>query len=430
MNDRQIRTVAILGASGTVGSLTGGILAQNGISVYYLSRTPEGSQKGLARAVKQARSEAIAKQITCGDYNTLFDKACSQADWILECVAEDMAVKKQFYEKVDAIRRPDAIISSVTSSLPLEQLPQGRSPGFCAHFLSTHFYNPPGKMLACELTGTHQTDPALVAFMHQFLEKRLRRAVIPVRPVAAFAGNRIAFLLFARITELVRQFGVEMMDYLIGPYTGRLLPPLATIDLVGLDIHKAIIQSLQTYTSDAMHGKLTIPDYVDTMIAAKRLGNKTRANGGFFKKLESGDCLYYDPASNEYITGYKPSVQFVERAKNQIRVGLYRQAFETILSAKDPQADIVREILALYIAYSYMMIGEVTDLHYGIEGIDKVMTTGFNWASPSLLVAMMGGVDRAAELIQSAGLPVPQTLRTDSVWKKHVHNAGKYFIAG
>ena len=322
---RQIQTVAVLGASGTVGSLSGGILAQNGLNIYYLSRTKEGSQKGLSRAIKQARSEAIASRITCGDYNTLFEKACSEADWILECVAEDMDIKKAIYEKVDAIRRKDAIVSSVTSSLPLEELPQGRSDSFRANFLSTHFYNPPGKMLACEVTGQSQTDPALVDFMIEFLSQRLRRVVIPVKPAAAFAGNRLAFLLFARITELVRQFGVEMMDYLIGPYTGRLLPPLATIDLVGLDIHKAILLSLQTYTQDAMHNKLVIPAYIDTMIAAGRLGNKTRANGGFFKKPDSAQFPYYDPASANFIPSYVPRLQLGPQARKQPRVGSSRQ---------------------------------------------------------------------------------------------------------
>lgn len=428
--NKEIKTVAVLGASGTIGSLTGGILAQNGIQVYFLSRTLEGSQKGLKRAIKQARSEVIAKYIICGDYSTLFDKACSQADWILECVAEEMDIKKQIYEKVDTVRRPDSIVSSTTSSLPLEELPAGRSNSFCANFLSTHFYNPPGKMLACELTGQSRTNPAVVDFMHQFLEKRLRRAVIPVKPVAAFAGNRLAFLLFARITELARQFGVEMMDYLIGPYTGRLLAPLATIDLVGLDIHKAIILSLQKYTQDAMHDKLTIPDYVDKMIAVGLLGNKTRGKGGFYKKLESGQFRYYDPASGNYIDAFGPHVQFVERAKNLIHIGMYKDAFQTIHNAKGFEADIVREIMATYIAYAYMLIGEATDEKYGIEGIDKVMATGFHWACPSLVVHMLGGNDQAAQLIQSAGLTVPQSLMADARWKKYYFNAGKYFIAG
>ena len=108
-------------------------------------------------------------------------------------------------------------------------------------------------MLACEICGQSKTYPAVVDFLANFLETRLRRVVIPVKPTAGFLGNRIAFLLFAHITKLAAKHGVEMMDYLIGPYTGRQMPPLATIDLVGLDIHKAIIESLYNNTEDEMH---------------------------------------------------------------------------------------------------------------------------------------------------------------------------------
>ncbi|MCI0498741.1 MAG: 3-hydroxyacyl-CoA dehydrogenase family protein [Planctomycetales bacterium] len=425
----KIQKVAVLGASGTVGSLTGGLLAQNDIGVWFLSRTQAGSQKGLARAQKQARSGTIAKNITCGDYDTLLAEACSQADWILECVAEDYAVKQAIYEKVDALRRPDSVISSVTSSLVLDELPKGRSHSFRKNFLSTHFYNPPGKMAACEICGTSQTDPAVVDVMADFCAAKLRRAVIPVKPTAGFAGNRIAFVLFARITELAVEHGIEMMDYLVGPYTGRLMPPLATLDLVGLDIHKAIIRSLQAHTDDAFHDKLVLPGYVEKMIAAGHLGNKTRDKGGFYKKLESGEFMYIDPASGGYITAFRPHVQFVEKAKDQIHLGRYRDAFQTILTAKGTEANIVHELLATYIAYAYMLIGQVTDERYGIEGIDRVMSTGFNWASPSLMVYMLGGKDRAIELIQSQNLPVPDSLRTDSTSEQYVFNAGKYFPA-
>ena len=202
----KIENIVVLGASGTIGSLSGGLLAQNGLKVFFLSRTLAGSQKGLVRAQKQAHSEVIASNITCGDYESMLADACTQADWILECVAEDIDVKRQMYEKVDQYRRPDSVVSSVTSSLVLEDLPKGRSDSFQKHFLSTHFYNPPGKMLACETCGTSQTDPAIVDFMSNFCESKLRRAVIPVKPTAGFAGNRIAFLLFARITELAMEY--------------------------------------------------------------------------------------------------------------------------------------------------------------------------------------------------------------------------------
>ncbi|MHC4783696.1 MAG: 3-hydroxyacyl-CoA dehydrogenase family protein [Planctomycetota bacterium] len=406
----KIKNVLVLGASGTIGSLAGGLLAQNGLKVWFLSRTLAGSQKGLARAQKQARSEVIAANITCGDYDTLLAEACGQADWILECVAEDLQIKQTLYEQVDHYRRPDSVVSSVTSSLVLEDLPQGRSESFQSNFLSTHFYNPPARMTACEVSGTSKTNPDIVAFMAEFCQTKLGRAVIGVKPTAGFAGNRLAFLLFARITELAIEHGVEMMDYLIGPYTGRLMPPLATLDLVGLDIHKAIIHSLQDHTTGALHDRIVLPGYVEKMIAAGHLGN-------------------YDPAIGDYIAAFGPHVQFVETAKDQIHLGKYRHAFESILAAKGAEANIVHEIQATYIAYAYMLIGEVTDEQDGITGIDRVMATGFHWASPSLLVHMLGGKEQAIQLIESQSLPVPDALRTDTTCDKYVFNAGKFFPA-
>lgn len=427
--EHTIQNVVVLGASGTVGSLTGGILAQNGLQVYFLSRTREGSQKGLERAIAQARSEVIAEKIICGDYDTLLADACTRADWILECVAEDLAVKQAMYERIDPFRRPGTIVSSVTSSLVLEDLPQGRSEDFQKHFLSTHFYNPPGKMSACEICGQSRTDPAVVEFMEDFLHRRLRRSVIRVRPTAGFAGNRIAFLLFARITELAIEYGVEMLDYLIGPYTGRMMAPLATIDLVGLDIHKAILHSLRRHTQDPMHSNLVIPEYLERMIQQGRLGRKVREKGGFYKRLESGQYEYIDPRTLDYIPAFGPHVRFVEEAKQMIHIGRYRDAFEHICRAKGTEAQIVREILATYIAYCYMLVGEVTEEKYGIGGIDRVMMTGFNWASPSLLVYMLGGAEAAAELLESQNLKVPAFLFEDDACRRYPFNAGRFFHA-
>jgi 3-hydroxyacyl-CoA dehydrogenase len=425
----RIATVAVLGSGGTIGSLSGGLLAQNGLRVYFLSRTPERAQQGLQRAIAQARSEVIAEQITCGDYDSLLEEACAKADWILECVAEDMTVKQSMYALVDEHRREESVVSTVTSSLVLEELPQGRSESFRQHFLSTHFYNPPGKMPACEISSQSQTDPAVLERMAEFLERRLGRAVIPVKPSAAFAGNRIAFLLFARIVEMAAEYGVEMMDYLIGPYTGRIMSPLATIDLVGLDIHRAILRSLQQHTHDAMHDKLTVPDYLNTMIEMGCLGRKTRNRGGFYKRLESGQYEFFDPETCSYIPTFEPHVKFVETAKHFIHLGRYREAFATIFKAKGTEADLVKEILATYISYAYMLVGTVTEETYGITGIDRVMTTGFNWAGPSMIVHMLGGKERAIGLLEANGLTAPESLREDSHCEQIPFNAGKYFPA-
>ena len=423
----KIKTVVVLGASGTVGSLSGGLIAQNGLKVYFLSRTQQGSERGLQKAISQARSELIARNIICGDYEHLLKEAVAQADWVVEAIAEDVSIKQQIYERVEAYRKPQVIVSSTTSSLPLSELVKGRSREFKKNFLSTHFYNPPGRMLACEMTGIEETDPAVVDFMRAFLVNRLRREIIPVKNIPAFAGNRIGFVLFGRITSLAREFGVEMMDYLIGPYTGRLMGPLATLDLVGLDIHKAIIDSLSEHTSDAMHSWLTVPEYINTMLQRKLLGYKTK--GGFYKKLESGKYVFLDPVSCDYIPAIEPHVAFVEKAKHFIRMGMYKEAFDVILSAQGSEAEVVKDILCAYVAYSYSLVGEVTDDRIGIEGIDDVMSYGFNWAAPSVIVDMLGGPQAAAELIAKKGLKVPGTLKAGLKSHFSIINSGKYFVA-
>jgi len=425
----SIKSVVILGSGGTIGSLVGGLVAQQGIKVYFLSRTIESAKRGLRRAVAQARSEVISRNIECGDYNHLFEDALKEANWIVECVSEDLAIKQKMYEMIDRCKRQDTIVSSVTSSLPLEILPKGRSENFRKNFLSTHFYNPPGKMLACEITGQSDTDPEVVGFMEDFLKHRLRRVVVPVKNIAGFAGNRIAFLLLNRITALAAVYGVEMMDYLIGPYTGRQMPPLATIDLVGLDIHKAIIENLHSNTSDEMHQSLVPPEYINKMIQNGCLGNKTPDKGGFYKKLESGKLVFIDPASCEYVPAIGPHVGFVEKAKHLIHMGRYQEAFEAVKMASSREAQIVRDILCVYIVYSYSRIGEVTEYDFGIDGIDKVMSFGFNWAPPSLIVNMLGGKEYVIELLENKELEVPEALKNAEDRKSRMLDAGKYFPA-
>ena len=423
----DIKNVVILGSGGTIGSLVGGLIAQQGIKVHFLSRTVDGAKRGLKRAIAQARSEVISRSIICGDYNHLFEDALKEADWIIECVSEDLAIKQKMYEMIDTYKRPDTIVSSVTSSLPLEILPKGRSENFRRNFLSTHFYNPPGKMLACEVTGQSDTEPEVVDFMKDFLEHRLRRVVIPVKNVAGFAGNRVAFLLLNRITALAAVYGTEMMDYLIGPYTGRLMPPLATIDLVGLDIHKAILDSLYRNTSDEMHHSLVPPGYINKMIQNGSLGNKTPDKGGFYKKLESGKLMFLDPASCDHTPAVEPHVGFVEKAKHLIHMGRYQEAFETIKTASGREAEIVKDIMCVYIAYSYLRVGEVTESGFGIDGIDRVMSSGFNWAPPSLIVSMLGGKEYVIKLLEKKEFKVPRALKDDE--DRSLLGVGKYFPA-
>ena len=82
--------------------------------------------------------------------------------------------------------------------------------------------------------------------------------------------------------QLVEDLGPALVDQIIGPYTGRALTPLATVDLVGWDIHRAIVDNVYQNTSDEAHETLRLPDYMKGLMERGVLGNKS--GGGFFKK--------------------------------------------------------------------------------------------------------------------------------------------------
>ena len=81
------------------------------------------------------------------------------------------------------------------------------------------------------------------------------------------------------------------------------------------------------------------------------------------------------------------------------------------------------------IAYSFSRIGDVTKAEYGINGIDKVMSSGFHWAPPSLIVDMLGGNKDVVKLLNARGFEIPETLINETRTAHPIHNSGKFFIA-
>lgn len=424
----QIREVAVLGSNGIMGSLTGGLIAQNGLKVHFIARTKDKAESGVGRAVEQARSGVIRHNIECHIYEEL-PQILPHVDWIIECTSENFELKKTMYDEIDRYRRPGSIVSSMTSSLSLDDLAQGRSEDFQRHFLGVHFFNPPTKLPLCELSPRSETEQELTEFMAAFLEKKLFRTVVMVRNIPAYAGNRIGFVLFSLITKLAEKTGIELMDHLLGPYTGRVLSPFRTLDLVGLDTHSAIIESLAEHTNDWMHDVLVLPGYTEKLIAQGHLGDKTPDKGGFYRRDIHRHKSVLDLETFSYVPVRNPEIGFIKQACGLIHTGRYSDAFAAIRNADHPDADIVRTILATYISYSFSCIGIVTQVEEGIRAIDRVMTSGFGWAPPGVLVNLLGGVDEVVQMAVSYDVPVPESLRQYDAGLRFRAGDGKYFLA-
>ena len=131
---------------------------------------------------------------------------------------------------------------------------------------------------------------------------------------------------------------------------------------------------------------------------------KTRADSGFslielMVALVIGSILIVGAVS-VYIQS-RSSFATNEAAARLHAQGRYAEGMSLFLGADGDEAAMARKVIAGYISYAFHRVGEVTDT---INGIDRIMATGFNWAPPSVLVDVMGP-KAAVDLIDRLGLP-------------------------
>ena len=144
MSERTIESVAVLGC-GTMGSGIAAISAAAGCRVLMLDMTLEAAEKGAGAVDEEHRhlvqtgtfEDGIAG---LGDY-----------DWIVEVIVEDLAIKRQLFEKVEAARADGSIVTSNTSGIPLRDIAEGMGDRFGSDVAITHFFNPPQIMKLFEL---------------------------------------------------------------------------------------------------------------------------------------------------------------------------------------------------------------------------------------------------------------------------------------
>lgn len=434
LGSRRIEHVVVLGANGAMGFGSGALFTTAVPKVTFLARTKEKAAQGLGAAIQAVRSSTVAQRVETGDYEADFDAAVSKADLIFEAVTEDLEIKRQFYARVDKSRRPDSIVASVSSGLSINALAAGRSDSFRKHFLGLHFFNPPNVIVGTELIAGRDTDPALVDFVEAFAVKKLGRVMIRTFDTPGFAGNRVGFKLLNEVAQLAEEHGPAVVERVVGPYTGRAMTPLATIDLVGWDIHRAIVDNVYDKTNDEVHETLKLPGYMKALLDKGMMG--TKSGGGFFVVEKGKETLVLDPKSGAHrpLKEVKlPDLSFISPIAKLHRDGRYREAMRAFVEAPGEWAALARKVVAGYVSYAFHRVGEATET---IAGIDDIMGFGFNWAPPSVLVDTIGPKETVA-MIEKAKLAVPKALAeaatsgTPRRFYTNPHgNIGRFFVGG
>ena len=194
--------VVIIGANGTMGAGAGCVFAGAGYNVTMLARSPEKAAEGLTDAQNDARAEAIAERISLGAYDADLGRTVGEAAIVFESLAEDLRLKKEFFELIDKSRRSESIIATGSSGLSIAEMARGRSDSFRRNFLGVHLFNPPHVIVGTEVIPGPDTDPAVVKNVVAMLTKRLGRKVIVTRDMPAFVGNRVGFKVLNETAQL------------------------------------------------------------------------------------------------------------------------------------------------------------------------------------------------------------------------------------
>ena len=429
---RKLERVVILGANGTMGYGAAALFTQAVPEVIFLARTKAKAEEGLGEAIRQVRSPTVASRAKVGDYEHDFGAAVAGADLIFEALTEDFAIKKAMFDRVEEARRDDSIVATVTSGLSINALCENRGDSFRRNFLGLHFFNPPNVIVGTELIAGRDTDPEVADYIEAFTRALLGREIVRTHDTPAFAGNRVGFKVLNEAAQLAEQIGPLLVDRIVGPYTGRALTPLATIDLVGWDIHRAIVDNVYDNTNDEAHETLKLPAYMDKLMEKGVLGNKT-GRGFFWKEGKVRHVL--EPVSGNYCPESEiklPPLDYIADVAHLYSQARYAEGIQVFLEAEGDEAALARRVIAGYLSYAFLRVGEVTDT---ITGIDRIMGAGFNWAPPSVLVDTMGAAS-AVRLIEEAGLTVPKALESAArtgepkrFFGDRQVNTGKFFVA-
>jgi 3-hydroxyacyl-CoA dehydrogenase / enoyl-CoA hydratase / 3-hydroxybutyryl-CoA epimerase len=255
----NIKRCAVMGA-GTMGrGITYLLSAEKGlnVSLYDVNKTALGNAgkniKGIYdNAVKRNLLNRTAAERGFGGIS-FGGTRINKADILIECVTEDMALKKDFFRIIERQLPGESILASNTSCLSINGLAESLSDP--RRFLGTHFFNPAYKMKLVEVVPSRLTSKSVIAKTVMFL-RRLRRVPVLVKDSPGFLVNRMLLpYLNESVFMLEEGYLSEDMEFAMVEY-GMPMGPFRLLKEIGLDVAYRAGKTLE----DSYNGRIRVPD--------------------------------------------------------------------------------------------------------------------------------------------------------------------------
>ena len=311
--DTPLRTIAKVGVIGA-GTMGGGItmnFLNAGLPVTLLETKQEALDKGLATIRRNYENSMKKGKLTPAQVEqrmalvtpTLDYAGFADADLVIEAVFENMAVKQQVFEALDAVCKPGAILASNTSYLDIDRIASYTQRP--TDVLGLHFFSPANVMRLLEVVRGAATAPEVLATC-MALAKRIKKMAVVSGVCDGFIGNRMLARYGAAASGLINAGALpQQVDGALQTF-GLAMGPFRMGDLAGLDIGWATRQRKAAEAGVEMQ-----PLVADKLCEAGRFGQKTGA--GWYRYEAGRRDPIPDPVTQVLITQYRTAAGITPR---------------------------------------------------------------------------------------------------------------------
>jgi 3-hydroxybutyryl-CoA dehydrogenase len=283
MQASDVRRVGVIGC-GLMGSGIVEVAARAGCDVTVVEGSDALVEAGLERvrtslatAVDRGKLDAAERDAVLGRVRGVTSmRELADSDLVIEAATEDLDAKLAILREVDGLTKPETVLASNTSSIPIVELALATTRP--DRVVGMHFFNPPPVMPLVELIPALTTSDETVTFAAAVAE-RFGKTVVRAKDHAGFIVNRLLIPFLCDAARLYDEgfASREDLDAAIRLGLGHPMGPLALADLIGIDTCVSIAEILQREFGDARYSP---PPVMRRMVAAGRTGRK--AGRGFY----------------------------------------------------------------------------------------------------------------------------------------------------
>lgn len=280
---KAIQAVGIVGY-GIMGGGIAQICATHGFDTIVVEADEARLEKGISRIRSQLSRDVERGRLSADQHERSLQRLhattiladLAERDLVIEAIVEDIEAKRPLFEELGRVTRPETILASNTSSLPVSEL-AGVS-GRPDRVIGLHFFNPPTVLRLLEVIVPSSTSPETIRRSMEFCDS-INRITVRVQDTPGFIVNRLLVPFIFDAIHMVDSGVATAEDVDQGCRTGlnHAMGPLATADLVGLDTLAAIGEAMFEEYGEP---RFKPPTVLRRMIALGKLGRKS--GQGFF----------------------------------------------------------------------------------------------------------------------------------------------------